>query len=624
MRACYFGCGGVPAGRVADSLAAFALVASALLAACVLADRWDAPSYEWPLVFGLAAIAGVVVPAAALGGLAAWRGTSSLRAPGGPLLAAVPALLIVAGGVRRGWRPHGGHRAFRRPRGLPASIGGLAVALFVTLIAISLMHPPTGFDALAYHAPLALALWREGNLGTFLDRAPSNYTMANPGTAELWFGLLHLAGGERLADLAQLPFAVLGGAATGAFARRLGLRAGAASLAAGAWFLAPLVIVQSGMQWNDLTAAALLMATAALAAAPVAHWTNGRLMLLGLGLGLTATTKLALLPSVGAVGLFILGALLWRYARRADMRALLRGFAFAALAFWIVAAPWWLRNLARYGNPVYPAALPLVGQGYSFGASHVDTRFVPSAKAWVAYPLLEPHSDQSGMGALLVVAALPGVALGARRCRRQPLVLYLVLVAVTVPAWWVLTPHDPRFLLGVGGLALAFLPWSLLAMPRSRRRLGGALLVIAALFSASVTLDQALLPYARQPNTRAEFYDRVWGIDPATAALPEREGLLFNAGYASLTYAADYPLMGPSLTRQVIFVDADAPPEAIVKAMHAAGIRYASVPAAPESVALVEAKYAPAQFTVAHVSIVEQGPLRGTRRYLFRLKDERA
>ncbi len=621
MRACYFGCTGVSVGRIAVSLAALTLVTSALLAAWVVADRWDGPTYEWPLSFGLAAIASIVVPAAALGGFAAWRGITILRAPGGPFLAAVPAVAIAAGGIRCGWRPCPGHPTLPRPRGLVALLGGLAIALLTTLVAVSLMHPPTGYDALAYHAPLAVALWREGNLGTFLDHAPSNYTLANPGTAELWFGLLRLAGGERLADLAQLPFAALGAAATAAFARRLGLRDGAATLVAWAWLLAPLVIMQSGMQWNDLTAGALLMATAALAAAPASCWTAGRLALVGIGLGLTATTKLALLPSVGAVGVFIAGALLWQHARRRDGRALFRRLTAVTLAFCIVAAPWWSRNLARYANPVYPAELPFVGRGYSFGDSHVDARFVPTARAWPAYPLLEPHSDQSGLGALFAVGAVPGLALAVRRCRRQPLVLYGVIVAITLPAWWALTPHDPRFLLAPGGLGLAFLPWSLLALPRPRRWIGGALLVAAALFSALVTLDQALLPYAKQPNTRAEFYDRVWGIDPATADLPESEGLLYNAGYASLSYVADYPLMGPSLARLVIFVDADAPIEAIVGAMRDAGVRYASVPAAPESVPVVEAKYAAAQFTIVHVSLVDRGPLEGTRRYLFRLNE---
>ncbi len=458
-RGCSFGCGAVPAaGRIGGSLAGLVLVTSALLAAWVMANQWDAPSYEWPLVFGLTAIACIVVPAAALGGFATWRGTADLRAPGGPLLAMVPAIVMIVTGVRRGWRPNRRLLTIGRPSGLLASIGGLALALLVTLVAVSLMHPPTGYDALSYHAPLALALWRDGSLDTFLDRAPLNYTLAHPGTAELWFGLLHLIGGERLADLSQLPFALLGGAAAGAFARRLGLRAGAATLAACAWLLAPLVILQSGMQWNDLTAGTLLMVTVALAAAPVARWTAVRLVLLGLGLGLTATTKLALLPSVGGVGVFVLGALLWRYARRRDTRVLLGHLAAVTLAFWIVVAPWWLRNLARYDNPIYPAGLPFVGRGYFFGDSPIDTRFVPSAKAWVAYPLLEPHSDQSGMGTLFIVGAVPGFLLAVRRCRRQPLVLYGVVVAITLPAWWALTPHDPRFLLGLGGLGLSFLP----------------------------------------------------------------------------------------------------------------------------------------------------------------------
>jgi len=363
------------------------------------------------------------------------------------------------------------------------------------------------------------------------------------------------------------------------------------------------------------------MAAVALASAPSPRWSSIRVALLGLCLGLTATTKLALLPGVAAVGMFVVAALVWQARRPALPGAAARRLALLALAFCIVAAPWWARNIVRFGNPIYPAALPLIGRGYVVGDfSKNDARYVPIPAAWPLYPLFEPHSEESGLGALFAVGAIPGAVYGMLRRRKHPIVLYLLVVGVTLPAWWALTPHDPRFLVGIFGLGFAFLPWSLMAVARSYRRYGAAVLAVAAIFSALVTLDQVLLPAAKLPSDRWEFYDRVWTIDPAVASLPESEGILFQQGYAPLSYAGDYPMLGRSHTRPLIVVDAGTSIDLIIARMRQAGIRYVYAAAAPDSRAIVESLYDPAHFVLEHVSVVEDGIARGTQRYLYRLK----
>jgi hypothetical protein len=183
-----------------------------------------------------------------------------------------------------------------------------------------------------------------------------------------------------------------------------------------------------------------------------------------------------------------------------------------------------------------------------------------------------------------------------------------------------LTNHDPRFLLPVFGLGFAFLPYALLAVPRDRRSLGARVLAAAAVFSALVTADQVLLPLARQPTGRWEFYDQVWGLDSLVAAMPEREGMLLHTGFANYTYPTYYPLLGPSFGRLVVPVDVDTPADSIVARMRRAGVRYAYVAALPKSRGLVETLYDPAHFDLVHLSTVDDGWRAGTRRYLFRLK----
>ncbi len=281
-----------------------------------------------------------------------------------------------------------------------------------------------------------------------------------------------------------------------------------------------------------------------------------------------------------------------------------------------------MRNVMRYGNPVYPAGIPLIGRGILLASDYprIDGEFVPSPALWPLYPLLERHSDRSGLGALFGLGTIIGSIVAVRRARRQPICLYGFVVVITIPAWWTLTNHDPRFLLAIFGLGFAFVPWALLAVPRYQRRIASGLVAAAAIFSALVTFDRALLPLVQEPMARFEFYDRVWGVDPLVDSLPETEGILLHTGYANYTYASFYPLLGPSQSRIVLPVDTEATTESIVADMRRMSLRYAYVTASPKSRSTVEGIYDQSQFALVHVSTVNEGWRSGTRRYLFRLK----
>ena len=599
-----------------NAAAAAGLIACACLVGLWLADRL-AVGMEWPLVAGLGAFAALVVPAAAIGAFASATGTTLLRPPAGFLLAAAMPALVVATRYWRGWRP-------RVPRPTwPRGPAGIVTAIAGTLLAVSagfaVLQPPTGFDALAYHGPLAVYFWRDGNLTAFLDRSPYGFALAMPGNAELWFGVLLAAGGERLANLGQLPFALLGASAVFVIARRVGCRPAGAALGAAAFLLAPIVVLQAGVQVNDLAAAALVMTAAALASVAPRDWTAGRAGLVGLALALAAATKLAALPAVAAIGLFSIVQIVRRSGWPMS-GSLVHPLAVLALSFMVAVSPWWGRNLARFGNPIYPSAIPFVGRGVVVGDfEQKDDRFVPSRAAWPVYPLVEPLNEQSGLGPLFLVGAIPGVLIAATRRRRTPLVLLGLLAAFMLPPWWLLTQHEPRFLLALFGLAFAFLPGGMALLARRDRRIALMLLIVVSGFSAAVTFDQGLLPRLSQPGDRAAFYDTAWNVDPAVAGLPDSEPLLYNTGYASLSYAGDYALLGRSRQRLLFTVDADISTGQILDLMRRSGVRYAYVPASPGVRADVEAKYAAPHFQLERVSIVSEGERAGTSRYLFRM-----
>jgi hypothetical protein len=144
-------------------------------------------------------------------------------------------------------------------------------------------------------------------------------------------------------------------------------------------------------------------------------------------------------------------------------------------------------------------------------------------------------------------------------------------------------------------------------------------LVVAAAFSALVTIDQIFVPRLGSPSDRARFYDEVWGIDTAVASRPETEPLLYHTGFASLSYAGDYALLGPSLGRRLITLDGTVSTSDIVALMQNTDVALAYVPASPASRGVIEATYDSRFFTLEHLSTVLSGERSGTRRYLYRL-----
>jgi hypothetical protein len=360
------------------------------------------------------------------------------------------------------------------------------------------------------------------------------------------------------------------------------------------------------------------MVAIALASAPPSTWRLDRVAAIGVALGLTAATKLALGPGVVVVGAIVLAALARMPQRRVT------GILLLALGFLVVVSPWWIRSVSRYGNPIYPQAIPLLGHGADFGAlGAADSEFVPRPVAWPLYPLLEPIDERSGYGALFAVAVLPGLVACWRRGRRWPLVLPITSFVVTLPLWWRYTLHEPRFLLPYVGLAAALVPWSMVAVSRQARPLAAVLLAGAALFSVVVSFDQTILPLARLPVDRAGFYDRLWAVDPTVVSLPEEDGILQVTGFGNerVDYTSTYPLLGRSQRRMLVPLDASGihgSQALVLRRMRATGVRYAYVTAVPENRPEVQRLFAAPTFRLVHSSTVVQAELIGARRRLFR------
>lgn len=266
-------------------------------------------------------------------------------------------------------------RAARRPRdpfALPAAaLLGLVAVMYARSLVLALRLPPRDVDSLWYHL-VAVAAWvRTGEMAPPIENLSKagdlGWTVAadtyprDTETVSAWLSVF--THNTSLVGLTQFPFLALLFASTYGICRRLGSTRGLALSGASAVVLAPTVLSQSYMAYNDIARAGAAVAVwhVLLMAYPEARDKAAGLAprtallltgaLLGLGMGIKAATGY-LIPAALAAGLVL---------RRAADPATRPGRIAGAL--WVVGpavllgAYWYLRTWMRWGSPVWPLAL---------------------------------------------------------------------------------------------------------------------------------------------------------------------------------------------------------------------------------------------------------------------------
>jgi hypothetical protein len=283
------------------------------------------------------------------------------------------------------------------------------VATLVLTLLLTLA-PPTSWDGLFYHLTgPSLYIGRAGI--TPLDVNIPH--LAYPSLMESLFGLAMLLRGDVSAKLLHLTYGLL----LAALIYRLSRRWQGREVAG--WILLllvtmPMVAVLAAWAYNDLALAFYQLAAlyALLSHTESRRW--GWLFVAGLLSGLALGLKYTAFP-LPLVGM---AYLLWQPGRR------WRKVAVFALLTGLVAAPWYLRNWAFTGNPVYP---------FLFGGRNWDA----FRSAWYAHA-----GTGIGWHPLRILALPATMTLGLRDVnyydgRMGPLFLALApaLVWLTVRTW---------------------------------------------------------------------------------------------------------------------------------------------------------------------------------------------
>ncbi len=484
----------------------------AVYAAFYLIQKPFLPATAWAVVRtgldGVAAL-GIVVLGAALGRrILVWLGLADL--PPADLIWLAPALglgglgltslvLGLAGGWHRpliyglgllaaGLLARDGLALIRqlsgwRPRLAVGRWGRRYLVLTLALTVLLALAPPTSWDGLFYHLTGPALYIARGRVAPLDINIPH---LAFPSLMEMLFGLAMLLRGDGAAKLLHLAYGLLLAALVYRLSRRWQGREAAG------WSLLllaamPMVAVLAAWAYNDLALAfyqvAALYGLLAWQETKRWGWLRASGVLSGLALGLKYTAFPLLL--VGLVYLFYPPQPPRCGGERHPWRAVLT----FALLTGLVALPWYLRNWAFTGNPVYP---------FLFGGRNWDG----FRSAWYA------HSGTGiGWHPLSILALPVTMTLGWRDVnyydgRMGPLFLALAPALVWL-AWqmWRRGGRSPRrqMLVLLGGFAAAHaLVWTL-GVIQSR-----------ALFQSRLFLPGfvALVPLLSETLVRLPAWDR--------------------------------------------------------------------------------------------------------------------
>jgi hypothetical protein len=422
-----------------------------------------------------------------------------------------------------------------------------------------------GYDALSYHLQLPQEWIEQGRIWP----QPHNVYSYLPGYIESAFvHIAALTGAPAAGRALSRPMGLLAGEGNGLLTCQL-LHAAMTMLAAGlvgrwAWALSksaavgavagalflsiPWVVVTGSLAYNEMGLAALFAAAmiaagdTGLRRAPGGGWCVGLVcgVLIGVACGCKPTAIFMAAPLVGLALLFHSTVTGTRWT----------AIAGAMIGGLIAIAPWLIRNALANGNPVFPMATALFGNGH-WSAEQVQ-RYITGHKfdggllARVAMifdagqgstpPRGLLNAQWSLLPAVTVVAAIAALFSPARR--RIAMVLGLG-IGVQLGAWMLLTHLQSRFLLpiavpacGLVALALAAANDLLKRSPRAPNvvlavgafvcigQAGQLIGIYSAQCGGSPNLSLLESPWFRS----GELDRRALAIDPARAATLAESG----------------------------------------------------------------------------------------------------
>lgn len=465
-------------------------------------------------------------------------------------------LLLAIFGFAKGKEPWADLRKLDLPK--PVIALGALLSLFPVLKAVT-PSDMLDWDTLAYHFAVPKIWIEQGSISTvpFIHHSYFPFAVDN-------LFLFGLAGGmEPAAKLVTAIFWVLGALWVFGITRRwAGVQS--ASIAALGFAASPLILWGSGSGYIDVAHGWLGALGAAYALEASLKQQGAKFGLAALGIGGALASKYTGLQMAFAVTVSVIVVM----TVQRSWRSLAKPLIVSMIVAIALASPWYLRNAAETGNPVFPFFYEqLGGKGWdtwrasiyrneqqTFGVGRTeqgrDLTAIGHAVLGLGYQpgrYINPLQDQGGgvpMGALgiaLLVGPLGFIALARRSSVTRPFALGILGVSVLMLLPWFLLSQQARYMTALAPLWAMLLGFVLAEARESglKKLLSGfaglqAAVTVGVLYVLQAqqqlpvalgaldrqTAQQALVPFAEAapavneavtPQGKVALFDEVFG-----------------------------------------------------------------------------------------------------------------
>jgi len=420
-----------------------------------------------------------------------------------------------------------------------------------------LSTPLHEYDVLSYHIPLAIDFFREHSLTPPLDRYFHFYFPAN---FEIWLSTWLSIGRSSSIAIAQLVCVIPLGLMSYILSRSLGASKNTGILTSLVLLGAPIIMFQAITPMNELFSLPFLVCALLYSIEYIKNEKFADAIFSGLSLGLAIGTKYTCLPLVIVIPIAILFALILKKTS-GFIRKWLIFTATSYVSLFLVSFFWYMRNLVIKSNPFFPFELS-IGKVVIFkGISTVfdpnfELNFVPSRLHWLVYPWIEGrYSAVQGLGyiagAIGAIALIIIIIADLSRPSKRPIAVFLCFfIILSILFWWILTQHEPRFLIFLLPL-LAFYSVTLFNLWKDKFKIN--FIVFLVLFALTVGKSVATLKQDIRDLAYDDRFMQFYGL-PSEIDDLKSSGTTLLLSENRFGHLLVYPLTGKKLSRRVVVV----------------------------------------------------------------------
>lgn len=421
-----------------------------------------------------------------------------------------------------------------------------------TLIYGYLLHP-YDYDGLEYHLPVIVEYMQHGKIA---DMQSNLFTRSfYPYTIELTYlwNLIFLKS-DIFINLSQFFYALIGALAIYCLAGYLKVSRSYSAVAAMLWFFIPIVIIQSTTLYIDLATSSIFLATIFFLLRYFDDNDRIYLFALSCSAGIYLGTKFSALFVLAILALIFIAVAIMK---KISFKRILIDLSILLAGLILISGYWYIKNAAKYHNPIYPHTITVMGKSYLNGFvplsaimdSQVPTELLDKNIAEQWYLSWEKSPDGyvfdsriGGFGPIWFILCLPAILLFlywiAKNRDKKALIVSTIFIAIFIihPAnWW------SRYVMFFSAYGLIALMYLFEKFPRLIKISTAVIILFLTLYVFATTMMDTY--QATSPNNLKLLFNRQvylpdQSTDPLTGYLHQIKNTTIAYGPGRFLYSA--------------------------------------------------------------------------------------